>query len=131
MLRDLKVRQDYRILNQAFMIAIGMRNTGERGVLGFSLGASEEHDFSHKDTGTVWMDFLRRGQKDVRLVTSDAHESLKAATHEALAGATWQRCQTHSPEGHASRPKKCVGEYTCENPRGCACQIRRRLQHAG
>lgn len=45
------------------------------------------------------MDFLRsllrRGLKDVRLVTSDAHEGLKAAIHEALAGATQHRCGVH------------------------------------
>jgi putative transposase len=87
----LKVRQDHRIVSQAFVIAIGVRDTGERDILGFSLGASEEYAF--------WMDFLRsllrRGLKDVRLVTSDAHEGLKAAIHEALVGASWQRCRVH------------------------------------
>jgi transposase-like protein len=91
MLRDLKVRQDHRIVSQAFVIAIGVRDMGERDILGFSLGASEEYAF--------WMDFLRsllrRGLKDVRLVTSDAHEGLKAAIHGALTGATWQRCRVH------------------------------------
>ena len=60
-------------------------------VLGFSLGASEEYAF--------WMDFLRslvrRGLKDVELVTSDAHEGLKAAIGEVLTGASWQRCRVH------------------------------------
>lgn len=87
----LKVRQDHRIVNQAMVIAIGVRETGERDVLGFSLGASEEYAF--------WMDFLRslvrRGLKDVELVTSDAHEGLKAAIGEVLAGASWQRCRVH------------------------------------
>ncbi len=73
------------------VIAIGVRETGERDVLGFSLGASEEYAF--------WMDFLRslfrRRLKGVRLVTSDAHEGLKAAIGEVLTGATWQRCRVH------------------------------------
>jgi transposase-like protein len=87
----LKVRQDHRIVNQAMVIAIGVRETGERDVLGFSLGASEEYAF--------WMDFLRslvrRGLKGVELVTSDAHEGLKAAIREVLVGAAWQRCRVH------------------------------------
>lgn len=87
----LKVRQDHRIVNQAMVIAIGVRETGERDVLGFSLGASEEYAF--------WMDFLRslirRGLKGVELVTSDAHEGLKAAIREVLAGSSWKRCRVH------------------------------------
>ena len=87
----LKVRQDHRIVSQAVVIAIGVRETGERDVLGFSIGASEEYAF--------WMDFLRslvrRGLKGVQLVTSDAHEGLKAAIAEVLTGATWQRCRVH------------------------------------
>ncbi len=31
----------------------------------------------------------------MQLVTSDAHEGLKAAIGEALTGATWQRCRVH------------------------------------
>ena len=95
----LKVRQDHRIVSQAFVIAIGVRDTSERDVLGFSLGASEEYAFSRQDTGTVWMDFLRslvrRGLKGAQLVTSDAHEGLKAAIAEVLTGASWQRCRVH------------------------------------
>jgi len=87
----LKVRQDHRIVSQAMVIAIGVRETGERDILGFSLGASEEY--------ALWMDFLRslvrRGLKGVQLVTSDAHEGLKAAIGEVLTGATWQRCRVH------------------------------------
>jgi putative transposase len=87
----LKLRQDHRIVNQAFVIAIGVRDTGERDVLGFSLGASEEY--------ALWMDFLRSlvriGLKDVSLVTSDAHVGLKSAIREALAGGTWQCCRVH------------------------------------
>jgi transposase-like protein len=49
----LKVRQDHRIVNQAMAVAIGVRETGERDVLGFCLGPSEEYAFSRKDTGTV------------------------------------------------------------------------------
>jgi putative transposase len=83
----LKVRQDHRIVSQTLVVAIGAKETGEREILGFSPGQSEEYAF--------WLDFLRglvrRGFKGVELVISDAHEGLKAAIEEVLAGSTWQR----------------------------------------
>jgi len=55
------------------------------------LGASEEEAF--------WLDFLRslvrRGLKGVRLVTSDAHEGLRAALGQILNSVTWRRCRVH------------------------------------
>jgi putative transposase len=87
----LKVRQNHRIVSQAMVIAIGVKETGERDVLGFDLGSSEEEAF--------WLEFLRslkrRGLKGVRLVTSDAHEGLKAALNQAFSGTTWNRCRVH------------------------------------
>jgi transposase-like protein len=87
----LKVRQNHRIVSRALVIAIGVRETGERQVLGFALGASEETAF--------WREFLRslvrRGLSGVELVISDAHEGLKAAQAEVLEGAAWQRCRVH------------------------------------
>jgi putative transposase len=87
----LKVRHNHRIVSQALVIATGVRESGEREVLGFALGASEEEAF--------WLDFLRslkrRGLTGVQLVTSDAHEGLKKALGQVLAGVTWQRCRVH------------------------------------
>jgi putative transposase len=96
----LKVRHNHRIVSQALVtpapnrrcgVATGVRESGEREVLGFALGASEEEAF--------WLDFLRslvrRGLKGVQLVTSDAHEGLKKALEQALAGVSWQRCRVH------------------------------------
>ena len=87
----LKVRQNHHIVSMAAVVAIGVRETGEREVLGFAVGASEEHAF--------WLEFLRsllaRGLRGVRLVTSDAHEGLRAALGQVLSGATWQRCRVH------------------------------------
>ncbi|PZN00837.1 MULTISPECIES: IS256 family transposase [Thermaerobacter] len=89
--KAVKVRQDGRVVNMAAVIAVGVRETGEREVLGFDVGAAETYEF--------WLDFLRRlvarGLKGVRLVISDAHEGLKRAIGEVLAGATWQRCRVH------------------------------------
>ena len=87
----LKVRQNHRIVSMALVIAIGVRETGEREILGFDLGASEEEAF--------WREFLRglvhRGLKGVKLVVSDAHQGLKGAMQRVLAGASWQRCRVH------------------------------------
>jgi len=38
---------------------------------------------------------VQRGLKGVQLAISDAHEGLKAAIGQVLAGATWQRCRVH------------------------------------
>lgn len=87
----LKVRQNHRIVSLAVVIAIGVNETGEREILGFDVGASEDSAF--------WLAFLRslvqRGLKGVQLVISDAHEGLKAAIEQVLAGASWQRCRVH------------------------------------
>jgi Transposase and inactivated derivatives len=72
-------------------VAIGIRETGDREVLGFDLGMSED--------GSFWLEFLRklvaRGLRGVQLAISDAHEGLRRAIEQVLAGATWQRCRVH------------------------------------
>jgi len=86
-----KVRVNHRIVSLAVVMAIGVRETGERALLGFAVGASEDAAF--------WLSFLRslvqRGLRGVQLVISDSHEGLKAALSQVLAGATWQRCRVH------------------------------------
>lgn len=87
----LKVRQNHRIVSMATVVAMGVRETGEREILGFATGASEQTAF--------WVEFLRslarRGLRGVCLVTSDAHEGLKAAVSHVLSGCSWQRCRVH------------------------------------
>jgi len=87
----LKVRQNHRIVSLAVVVAIGVRESGEREVLGLAVGGSEEAAF--------WQEFLRslvrRGLSGVRLVISDAHEGLRKAIGEVLGGASWQRCRVH------------------------------------
>jgi transposase-like protein len=85
-----KVRQAGRIVSVAVTIAVGVNTDGRREVLGMAVGASEAETF--------WTDFLRtlarRGLRGVKLVTSDAHEGLKAAIERVL-HASWQRCRVH------------------------------------
>jgi len=69
---------------------MGVNNDGRRELLGMTVGHSEAEPF--------WVEFLRtlarRGLRGVKLVTSDAHEGLKAAITKVL-GASWQRCRVH------------------------------------
>jgi putative transposase len=85
-----KVREAGRIVSVAVIIAVGVNTDGVREVLGMAVGPSEAEPF--------WTSFLRsltrRGLRGVRLVISDAHEGLKAATAKVLK-ATWQRCRVH------------------------------------
>ncbi|MBT9260411.1 MAG: IS256 family transposase, partial [Clostridiales bacterium] len=86
-----------------FVVAIGVTETGEREVLGFDIGTSED--------GAFWTEFLRdlkqRGLRGVRLVVSDAHLGLRQAISEVLTGATWQRCKVHTIRNVLSQvPKK-------------------------
>jgi transposase-like protein len=87
-----KARQDGRVASVAVVIAVGVRaDTGEREVLGFDVGPSED--------GAFWASFLRslvaRGLSGVRLVSSDSHRGLKNAVEAVLVGASWQRCRVH------------------------------------
>ena len=87
-----KARQDGHVASTAVVIAVGVNGeTGEREVLGFDVGPSED--------GAFWTSFLRslvaRGLCGVRLVTSDAHRGLKSAVAAVLIGASWQRCRVH------------------------------------
>ena len=86
----LKVRRGGRIVSVAAIIAVGVNGDGRREVLGLEIGTSEAEP--------IWTEFLRkltrRGLRGVKLVVSDAHESIKIAVSKVL-NATWQRCRVH------------------------------------
>src|SRR5438093_7625989 len=86
-----KVRENGRVISMAVLIAVGVRSTGEREVVGVDVGPAEDHEF--------WLQFLRqlvsRGLTGVRLVISDSHLGLKQAVAQVFVGATWQRCRVH------------------------------------
>src|SRR5215211_5497954 len=86
-----KVRDEGRVVSMAVVVAIGVRASGEREVLGLDVGPSED--------GAFWLQFLRslvaRGLGGVKLVISDAHQGLKGAIAAVLQGASWQRCRVH------------------------------------
>jgi putative transposase len=86
-----KVRQAGKVVSMAVVIAVSVRLSGEREVLGLDVGPSED--------GAFWLQFLRslvaRGLAGVQLVVSDAHQGLKGAIAAVLQGAAWQRCRVH------------------------------------
>ena len=86
----LKVREGGRIVSVAAIIAVAANTDGRREIVGLGIGPSKAETF--------WSGFLKtlvkRGLKGVKLVISDAHEGLKAATQRVI-GATWQRCRVH------------------------------------
>src|SRR3954471_17603482 len=86
-----KVRDAGRVVSMAVVVAIGVRASGEREVLGLDVGPSED--------GAFWLQFLRslvaRGLAGVKLVISDAHQGLKGAIAAVVQGAAWQRCRVH------------------------------------
>ena len=86
------VRCDRQVVSRAVVIATGARADGHREILGVDIGNSENETF--------WTEFLRdlvdRGLHGVRLVVSDAHAGLVAATRRVLQDAGWQRCRVHA-----------------------------------
>ncbi|MFM8717672.1 MAG: IS256 family transposase, partial [Spartobacteria bacterium] len=88
----IKVRIDSSVRDCAVLVAIGIRrDNGKRMILGASTALSENE--------VHWRTFLsslrERGIGTPELITSDAHEGLKAALRATLNASPWQRCQFH------------------------------------
>ena len=87
----MKVREGGRVVNVSVMVATGVNADGHREILGLQVASSED--------GAGWLAFVRdltaRGLTGVKLVISDAHAGLVAATAATLPEAAWQRCRTH------------------------------------
>lgn len=86
-----KVRHGGQVINCAVLIAVGINLQGKRSVLGVSVNLSEHE--------VHWREFLKslitRGLNGVQIITSDAHEGLKAALRAVFPHVLWQRCQFH------------------------------------
>ena len=97
-----KVRMEGSVVSGAVLIAYGIDNNGFRRVLGISTKISEAE--------VHWRRFLKslvdRGLHGVEMITSDAHEGLKAARKAVFPTVKWQRCQFHLQQNaghHVSR----------------------------
>ena len=86
-----KVRHGGSVIDCAVLVATGILSDGKRTVLGVSVSLSEAE--------VHWREFfaslVERGLYGVELITSDAHEGLKAARKAVFPGVPWQRCQFH------------------------------------
>lgn len=102
----IKMRCEGRVISMAIVLAVGVNAAGEREILGFDVGPSED--------GSFWLGFLRglvaRGLSGVHLVISDAHEGLKGAIAAVLQGTSWQRCRVHFMRNALSLVPKSAGE---------------------
>lgn len=87
-----KVRQNGSVRDCATLIVIGVRrDDGKRMILGVSCAISEAEPH--------WRELLQsikeRGIGIPDLITSDAHEGLRAALRATFNASPWQRCQFH------------------------------------
>lgn len=110
-----KVRHDGQVIDQALLVAVGVGEDGKREILGVSVRLSEAE--AH------WRAFLQelkeRGLHGIELITSDAHEGLKAARKAVFPAVPWQRCQFHFAQNAQSYvPKRTMREEIAEAVRG-------------
>lgn len=93
-----KVRHGGSVVDCAVLVATGVLPDGKRTVLGVSVSLSEAE--------VHWREFLatlvERGLHGVEMITSDAHEGLKAARQAVFPGVPWQRCQFHLQQNAAA-----------------------------
>ena len=79
------------VVSKAVVVATGVTADGHREILGLDVGDSEDEVF--------WRAFLtslrKRGLGGVKLVISDQHAGLVAASRRVLQGAAHQRCRVH------------------------------------
>ena len=111
-----KVRVAGEVRSCALLVAIGIRKKdGNRTILGCSVSLSEAE--------VHWREFFAslkaRGLGLPRMITSDAHEGLKAALAACFPGVPWQRCQFHIQQNAQAYVPKT------EMKAGVAASIRR------
>ena len=86
-----RCRVSGRVRSEALITAIGVGDDGRKHFVGFTCANAESY--------ASWRGFLQdlegRGVRNVRLVTSDAHDGLVRAIREVYPEATWQRCIVH------------------------------------
>jgi transposase-like protein len=109
-----QVREDVQVRNLAVLSAVGINRDGNREILGISVSLSE-----HEVHWRTFLESLKaRGLVGVQLITSDAHEGLKAARLAVFGGVPWQRCQFHLQQNaQAYVPRKYMQTEVAEDIR--------------
>lgn len=92
--KAVQIRQDGRVVNLAAVIAVGVRETGQREVLGFAVGAAEPYEF--------WL------------------ASLRGLVARGLRGCGWPSLQR--PPGAEAGRRRGVGGGDLVLPRGEGCR---------
>lgn len=86
-----KAREDHAIKSKAFLVALAIKSDGTREVLDFAVYDTEDN--------YSWRDFFEnlkdRVLKNIKVVISDAHKSIRKAVAEVYPEVAWQRCQVH------------------------------------
>ena len=86
-----KVRGERRIGSKAMMVALAITEDCKREIVGFEI-----YDNESKETWRLFLESLKeRGLKDIKMITSDAHEGILYAVSKVFPDTPWQRCQTH------------------------------------
>jgi len=88
---QVKVRRQGAVRSTTVLLAVGVRDDGQRELLGLETAFGETREAWRRFIG----DLKRRGLCGVEVATSDAHEGLTQALQEAFPGLIWQRCQAH------------------------------------
>lgn len=99
------VRNAGSVVDLAVVTSIGVKETGEREVLGVSVKLSEAE--------IHWRGFLedlqKRGLHGVKLIISDDHAGLKSARKTVFPSVPWQRCHFHLQQNAQSYvPKRSM-----------------------
>lgn len=97
-----KVRHGGSVVDCAVLVATGILPDGKRTVLGVSVSLSEAEVHWRKFLASL----VERGLHGVEMITSDAHEGLKAARQAVFPGVPWQRCQFHLQQNAAAHVPK-------------------------
>lgn len=109
-----KALVDYRIVDVAVVVAIGVSEEGHWHVLGIKV--------AHGETKTSWGNFLdglvERGLMGVQLIVSDARAGLQDARRRHFPGVQWQRCQRHFLVNALDKAPKALHDRLHQRPRG-------------
>ena len=86
-----KVRVNGKVVSQAVLVVVGFNALGGREILDWRVSDSE----SESTWSSVFLELKTRGLRGVLLVTSDAHQGIRAALKRHFQGSAWQRCRVH------------------------------------
>ena len=122
-----QVREDGQVRNLAVLTAVGANLEGKREILGVSVSLSE-----HEVHWRAFLESLKaRGLGGMQLITSDAHEGLKAARLAVFGGVPWQtmpipsatKCPgLRASQVHASRSsRRHPHDLQCPRSPDCRC----------